>query len=152
VRIIQPSGPGATTDIPQQPGYLPARRIVGWTESIDLPHPSEHEELGLAYVYGRAEGTRLECAELGLSFDNINDDELAENLAMAQSGDKLGGWPYWVQNVEYPSCPTCGERMRLVFQIDSEDNVPFMFGDTGCGHITQCPAHKDVVAFGWACC
>ena len=42
--------------------------------------------------------------------------------------------------------------MALVFQVDSEDHVPFMFGDTGCGHVTQCPDHKDVVAFGWACC
>jgi hypothetical protein len=41
--------------------------------------------------------------------------------------------------------------MARVFQVDSDHNVPFMFGDAGCGHITQCPAHKDVVAFGWAC-
>jgi hypothetical protein len=26
-----------------------------------------------------------------------------------------------------------------------------MFGDMGIGHITQCPEHLDVVAFGWAC-
>ena len=42
--------------------------------------------------------------------------------------------------------------MDLVFQLDSEKNVPFMFGDAGVGHITQCPTHKDVVAFTWACC
>jgi hypothetical protein len=42
--------------------------------------------------------------------------------------------------------------MIHVFQVDSEDSIPFMFGDTGCGHITQCPEHQEVVAFGWACC
>jgi hypothetical protein len=42
--------------------------------------------------------------------------------------------------------------MVHVFQVDSEDNVPFMFGGSGCGYITQCPEHKEVVAFGWACC
>jgi hypothetical protein len=26
-----------------------------------------------------------------------------------------------------------------------------MFGDSGIGHITQCPEHKEVLAFGWAC-
>jgi hypothetical protein len=41
--------------------------------------------------------------------------------------------------------------MRLVFQVDSEDNVPHMFGDAGIGHLTQCPDHKDVLGFGWAC-
>ena len=31
------------------------------------------------------------------------------------------------------------------------DALPFVFGDMGIGHITQCPEHKAVVAFGWAC-
>lgn len=68
------------------------------------------------------------------------------------TGDKLGGWPAWVQGVEYPDCPRCGARMALLFQLDSEENVPWMFGDVGCGHVTRCPAHPDEVAFGWACC
>jgi hypothetical protein len=66
-------------------------------------------------------------------------------------GDKLASWPAWIQNVEYPNCPRCARRMAHLFQVDSEHNVPFMFGDAGCGHITQCPEHKEVVAFGWAC-
>jgi hypothetical protein len=41
--------------------------------------------------------------------------------------------------------------MELLFQLDSEDHVPFMFGDAGCGHLTRCPEHPDVVTFGWAC-
>jgi hypothetical protein len=40
--------------------------------------------------------------------------------------------------------------MQLVFQ-HTGDSIPFMFGDMGIGHITQCPEHKEVVAFGWAC-
>lgn len=59
--------------------------------------------------------------------------------------------PLWVQGIEYPNCPVCNQKMRLVFQLDSEDNLPFMFGDVGCGHITQCKTHKTQVAFGWAC-
>ncbi len=41
--------------------------------------------------------------------------------------------------------------MRLVFQVDSDDNLSFMFGDSGCGHITQCQHHKNQVAFAWTC-
>ena len=79
-------------------------------------------------------------------------DELeVEHVAMAADKDKLAGWPCWVQGNEQPLCPTCGSTMRLLFQVDSEDHVPFMWGDAGIGHITQCPTHLDVVAFGWAC-
>lgn len=35
--------------------------------------------------------------------------------------------------------------------VVEEGDVPFMFGDVGRGHVTQCPDHEDVVAFGWAC-
>ena len=66
-------------------------------------------------------------------------------------GDKLGGWPYWVQGPELPQCPECSETMALVFQLDSEDNVPHMFGDAGIGHILQCPDHPEQLSWGWAC-
>ena len=152
VRVVHPSGPGLPTDVPQRPGYFPARRIVGWQAISDMPSPADHDDLGLVYTYDHKAGTtKLECPELGLVFDDVRDGELAETLASAAPGDKLGGWPCWVQGPEYPKCPRCATSMELVFQVDSEDNIPFMFGDVGCGHVTQCPGHKDVVAFGWAC-
>jgi hypothetical protein len=40
--------------------------------------------------------------------------------------------------------------MRYVFQYTG-DELPFMLGDSGIGHITQCPDHPEVVAFAWAC-
>jgi uncharacterized protein YwqG len=42
--------------------------------------------------------------------------------------------------------------MALVFQLDSNDNLDFMFGDAGVAHVMQCPQHPDVVALAWACC
>jgi uncharacterized protein YwqG len=152
VRVVHPTGTRTKPSVPQQDGSFPPKWIVGWKRFIDLPKPEEHRELGLKYIYAHKAGTvRLECEELGLAFDNIRDSYLAENVANSELGDKLGGWPAWVQNVEYPHCSRCGRRMVHVFQVDSEDNVPFMFGDAGCGHVTQCPEHKEVVAFGWAC-
>ena len=82
------------------------------------------------------------------------DDEVAERLMnedLPRTGDKLLVWPNWIQGIEYPECPTCSEPMKLVFQIDSEDNVPHMFGDVGCGHLCQCPNHPRILGFGWAC-
>lgn len=124
----------STTDIAIPIGYdwFPPKLIVDWQVADDYPSWQEADALGV----------------------ELSDDE-GEALYEAgypRIGDKLSGWPYWVQGVEYPSCRICGREMRLVFQIDSEDNLPFMFGDSGCGHITQCPEHHAEVAFGWACC
>ncbi len=66
-------------------------------------------------------------------------------------GDTLLGWPHWIQGVEYPECPKCKARMEHVFQIDSEKNLPLMWGDMGIAHVTRCPTHREVLALGWAC-
>jgi len=152
VRIVRPQGPGVKTSPTTNVGNHPAKQIVGWNQFMDLPHPEEHAQLGLKYVYDhKASTVRLEREEMGLVLENINDPMLAENVANSELGDKLAGWPAWIQSMEYPQCPRCKRRMIHVFQIDSEDHIPFMFGDAGCGHITQCPDHKEIVAFGWAC-
>ena len=65
--------------------------------------------------------------------------------------DKVGGWPAWVQVVEYPKCPQCDGRMdSVVFQLTSGDKVPFHLADGGRGPILQCPKHKRVLAFPWS--
>ena len=65
----------------------------GWTRFIDLPKPSEHEELGLKYTHSFKDGTvKLECAVLGLVFEGIGDAYLAETIANSELGDKLAGW------------------------------------------------------------
>jgi uncharacterized protein YwqG len=155
VRVLHgPSGPTAQ-EPPRDVELFPPRTIIGWDALTDLPEPSEHEQLGLRYYWNfEAEILRVECDAVGLSAElpfSEGGDDLPETIATAKAGDKLAGWPCWVQGVEYPSCPSCGQRMEIVFQLDSEDNVPYMFGDVGTGHITQCPQHLDVLAFAWAC-
>ena len=153
VRIVHPAPEEPSVQAATGPAPFPTRSIVGWTRFDDRPDPGEFEELGLNSTYDFDAGTiRLQCPEVDLDLVTGMGDVQVEEIATCKSGDKLGGWPAWVQGVEYPSCPLCQRRMILVFQVDSEDNIPFMFGDAGCGHITQCPEHKEVVAFGWACC
>ncbi|MFT3883156.1 MAG: DUF1963 domain-containing protein [Gemmatales bacterium] len=152
VRVVQPVGAGTSAPL-EGVEMLPSKQIVGWTSLSDRPAPGEHEENGLKHSYDfSAKTLRLECPEVQFDITYPMDEFPVEEIAVSTPGDKLAGWPYWVQNVEYPSCTKCGSQMELVFQVDSEDNIPFMFGDSGCGHITQCPKHKEVVAFGWACC
>lgn len=78
------------------------------------------------------------------------DVEIDEALR-PRSGDKLGGWPSWVQGPEYPRCPRCKASMTVLLQLESNGLCHHQFGDLGAGHISQCPEHPDVVAFGWAC-
>jgi hypothetical protein len=78
-------------------------------------------------------------------------DALRERQLHAGSGDKLGGWPSWVQGPEYATCPRCGDPMPVLLQIESNGHVGHQFGDMGAGHVSQCRRHPEVVAFGWAC-
>ena len=150
VRIVRPSGPPAPA--PKDVELHPARRIVAWTPFADYPGPEEHKDLGLSYAFDfKAKTVRVRCEAAALEVVSSEIDELPEQIAQARDGDKLGGWPHWVQGVEYPSCPRCARRMVLLVQVDSEDHVPFMWGDAGCAHVTQCPEHKEIVAFAWAC-
>lgn len=152
VRLVQPSDRAQSLSTANYPSF-PAKTIVGWTTLNDYPSPAEHDELGLIFTYDFSANTvKIQCPSLGLETAALPMAAVeAEAVAIAEPGDKLAGWPYWVQGVEYPNCPECDRRMELVFQLDSEDNLPFMFGDVGCGHITQCPEHKEVVTFAWAC-
>jgi uncharacterized protein YwqG len=110
---------------------FPERQIVGWESKEDYPNWEELENIGVTL--------------------NDEQSDLLCNLEYPLPKDKLLGWPYWVQGVEYPDCPECGTSMKLIFQIDSEDNLPYMFGDVGSSHITQCENHKDKLAIAWAC-
>ena len=130
LRIIQPHGEAEEVSIADEQGMFPARAIKEWQEMDDYPNWEE-------------------SAEHGLELSDTEWESIEEDYP--RPGDKLEGWPNWVQGVEYPNCPVCNERMEMVFQIDSEDNLPYMFGDVGCGHITQCKTHKEQIAFGWAC-
>lgn len=56
-----------------------------------------------------------------------------------QVESRPGGWPDWSQGPEWPSCPGCGRRMRLIWQLDSEPDTGLMWGDVGRVYIFACP-------------
>ena len=131
----------------------PEVSIVGWDPLDDVPDPEDHASCGLECRYDVATQTvTLRCPTVGVASTIGIDDLAVEDIASAAERDKLGGWPSWIQGADYPNCPTCYQPMRLVLQVDSDDHIPYMFGDSRIGHITQCAEHQDVVAFGWACC
>ena len=105
--------------------------IENWGAVDDYPHPEE-------------------IFELDIKFSDEEIDILFKNNITATTGDKLFGYPYWVQGVEYPTDAN-GEFMEMVFQLDSEKNLPYMFGDLGVGHLTQSKNDDEKLSFGWAC-
>lgn len=111
---------------------LPQKTITDWVTKVDYPSTREFEDLDIIMTEDQ-------------------EDFIDEN-GFTLANDKLLGWPLWVQGLEYPDCPICSERMDYIFQIDSEDNLDFMFGDSGCSHITQCQTHKNQLTIAWACC
>jgi hypothetical protein len=127
--------------------------IERWDAVADYPSAEDHRALGIGYEYDfKAKTVRIQCPEIGLDDAGLDIDKYgAEAISSASEGDKLFGWPHWVQGAEYPNCPECGARMEHVFQLDSDQGAGLMFGDCGVGHITQCPKHPNVLAFGWAC-
>ena len=131
IRIVQPTNVSATFEIPKIEGLFEPQLIVGWSEVDDYPSLDE--------LY-----------TLGVMLDKDEEDILIDELYLYS--DKLAGWANWVQFPEYPNCPTCNQSMnQFVFQLASEDNIPYAWGDYGEGYIVQCPEHKEQVAFLWQC-
>jgi uncharacterized protein YwqG len=122
-RLVSAS-PGGT--VPDVESPFQALRVTSWRDIDDYPDWQELADLRDGAPYDHFEGFPI-------------------------VGEKLGGWPAWVQGPEYPSCPQCGARMEVVLQIDSEQSIAIMWGDVGIGHVTQCPNDPEVLTFAWAC-
>jgi uncharacterized protein YwqG len=150
IRLVSQSREIARPDsVPE----LERTSIVGWESFADYPHTEEHERFGISYDYNfKQKFVSVKCVDPLLAFEKLDIDlNVAEQISQAREKDKLGGWPFWVQRAEYPPCPECDAQMELLFQLDSNDNLDYMFGDVGCAHLTQCRMHPHVLAFGWAC-
>jgi hypothetical protein len=136
-----------------------AHEIVDWRPHEEGPSVEDAALVGLEREVTQVApphyfGYRYKAVELGLDTGwidpKVSDYQLQERAFNPSLGDKLGGWPHWIQGPDYPACPTCRKPMDYLFQLDSEHHVPFAFGELGCGHIMQCRKHKSVVTFGWS--
>jgi len=126
VRVIDPAGTAVPDAVPDKAELFPARPIVGWGRAVkDFP-----------YRDGDDSGLLLE--------------EREAMFRLNRQGDKLGGWPNWVQDADYPPCPD-GAPHRMtqpVLQICSGQGVPHTWGDNGLGFVVRCPEHRRV-GFVW---
>lgn len=125
LRVIDAAGPSAIAPSAMAPAF-PERRIVGWTRVDDYPG-------------------RTECVQLGGKLTQADGDEISA-AGYPLRGDKLFGWPDWMQGVEY-HLPVSS----LFVQLTAFGNLPHSFGGGGCGHLTRSDRRPDEMAFGWAC-
>lgn len=151
IRVVNPAySPGSAQSMPgtaDEPP-VPPRSIQGWELADDYPSMSEAEcDLGLVHQHTDV----VECLDPPFSAPA----KLEEYFTMpwARDGEKLGGWPGWVNiSTDYPDCPKCWRRMdAMIFQFGHEGYIPIMFGDGGQGQIVCCPDHPEVLAYPWTC-
>jgi uncharacterized protein YwqG len=154
-------------------GEFPPRQIVGWQEMNDYPEWSEAELLQGIQCSEHEFKVISNCAGVDENelrdFSYLPTPEAAEHNQRGQrsnivnnfmsttrmhplEGDKLSGYPHWVQDVEYPNCPVCDRRMdQFIFEFASDDDIPYLWGDVGSGYVVQCPEHNHQVTFIWQC-
>lgn len=127
VRIIDPAGMAVPDAVPDKADIFPARPIIGWGRAVkDYPYRDGDESVLLP-------------------------EERDAVFRLNLQGDKLGGWPNWVQDADYPPCPQGAPPHRmtqLVLQICSGQGVPHTWGDNGLGFVVRCPEHPRV-GFLW---
>lgn len=131
LRIVPISADPRRLDALPDHARFPAVTIRNWTQATDFPSVEDFDVAGIVFS-----------------------DYLIGDIVRSyqpKEGDKLLGWPAWVQNADYQNCDRCGNTMNVIFQIASEDNIPYMFGDVGNGHISICTHHPEELVFAWAC-
>lgn len=72
--------------------------------------------------------------DAGISYgfpDNVGIERISErgiyeaaDQFLPISFSQFGGLPAWVQDPAYPNCPDCGQLMRFIFQIATDDVMP----------------------------
>ncbi len=67
---------------------------------------------------------------------------------------RIGGEPCWVQDADYPSCPSCERTMDFFMQLDSDlptaDGDEWLWGSGGIGYVFWCDGCK-VSGYLWQC-
>ena len=150
IRIMKSDKATLPCPQPKINGIKPKRAlyIADWVERIDYPHSEEYSNLGI----------NKELDRLVNSCEGLYEDDFAGNKYFALQGDKLGGWPYWTQALEYP-LDSSGEPMEYLLQLDCgsfyegprvKAHAKGLFASDGTGHIFISKKNPSELRFEWA--
>jgi len=95
-----------------------------------------------------------DASSLGISdLMNKDEDEGHSELFATQQGTKIGGLPFGVQcEVLWPLAVRDTAKPEYAFQIDTEQEARWMWGDVGFGYFGRGTGeHRDVWVLEWQC-
>ncbi len=102
--------------------YIPRPCTLAPERVVDFPNPNEFDrELNAAvdqYCAHRVEALQSNKS-LPVPFDLLAN--CYQYSWASAPGCKIGGWPEWVQDREYPSCVTCNEPMGHLLTMASAE-------------------------------
>ncbi|GKT35320.1 Protein of unknown function DUF1963 like protein [Aduncisulcus paluster] len=134
-RLVTPPAETAISVYPTTVESIRCRKVIEWSPCICYPNSTEFFET--------------------TSDDVIDEwsDYLFEGLEakFEYVGDGICGYADWIQGVDFRECPVCGAASELVYHMESNDCLDYMFGDLGACQIVVCPEHGDCVQMVWAC-
>ncbi len=133
IRTIPEPEQESKTLIPDMKNIFPEKIITSWSVFQDYPSLEELQELGIEIPYD--DYFLLEEKQVGIPFP----------------GDKVFGWPLWLDQLNYPYCRKNHSRMESVFQFCSNDHLPWHFSDSGIGHVHESIDGSNEFAFEWSC-
>ncbi len=142
VRVVDPYGSDA--------GPTGGRVITGWELTTDRPDRDDLIELGAQISFG-SDDFRFAVPDAGIDLDVGYGEHLDEVIGTPAQGDKLGGWPNWVQYRQHAACSTCGEELTHFYQLDDGGPHGLMFGDAGCAYVGYCRTHPEIMTLHWQC-
>ena len=117
------------TQLPDGLMIFPENRINKWSKVEDYPHPESYHTLDIIW--------------------NETTNDILEDFEPAIEGDKIGGYPAFVQGHQIVFDPEDNTPYTFLMQIDSQDNLPFMFGDMGRAYVCYHPQKPDKLALFW---
>jgi len=155
LRVIPHHNQGPATT-PADTKSFPLHTIISWNPATDVPNIEDAEATAVTTDWrGRLTIKSVKYdIEIDPSWEHYHDDlreAITNEIGAPALGDKLGGWPHWIQEPRRPTCPACERKMTYLFQIDYEANLSIDLGDAGCGHLWQCTKHPEQMAFEWDC-
>jgi hypothetical protein len=119
LRVVFPDANAPAIKAPKLPSPIVAKTIEIGSKKADSPTPDDALEL-----FG-----------------------IDDAPSKTQAGDKLLGWPAWLQSPEWPTCPDCSKRMDQVIQLESNKGLAFQWGDLGRAYLFLCADHPTRVGF-----
>lgn len=130
IRILDILKPSAIANLGENKvATYPELNITRWEMESDYPHSESYHKLGIV-----------------LTPENYN---IVADKETALQGDKLLGWPCFIQGHQEVFDPEDNTPYEYLFQLDSEDNIPFMFGDGGTAYIYYHPNKPEKLAMFW---